>query len=129
MRLGPDIGARGGSPRLWTLEAARDHGECVRAHGRQDGAGQQQTRQGALQDVQDRGGCTARVGRGRGAGMSGSAHQRTQVVGQHLGGHVHQHSMLTQAADGFELEAPLQSLGGFLDTSAAVVQRNESHAK
>jgi hypothetical protein len=37
--------------------------------------------------------------------------------------------MLTQAADGFELEAPLQSLEGFLDTSAAVVQRNESHAK
>jgi hypothetical protein len=43
-------------------------------------------------------------------GQGGIAHQRSDVVGQHLGGHINDQRLLAQARDGLQVQAVLEPL-------------------
>ena len=52
----------------------------------------------------------------------GIAHQRGQVIGQHLGSHVDEQRVLAQARDALQLESMLEPFEGLLDTPALVIE-------
>jgi hypothetical protein len=113
MRLGTDLGRGTGPIGLRSPEAAGDHRQGVAQEFR-DVDAEEQARQGALQDLQGGCGRASLVGRGLSAAMGSSAHQRTEVVGKNLGRHVDDQGVLTQSADGLELQAvfePSRCLG------------------
>ena len=86
------------------------------------GGDEQQTRQDAEHECGGLGAdALARAIGHVGLVLSGCAQQRSEVVGQDLGGDVHQESLQGQARDAFQVQAMLDEFEGFLDASALVV--------
>ena len=61
-----------------------------------------------------------------GIGLSRQAHQRSDVVSQHLGGHVHKQGLLGQAGDSFQVQPVLEPFERLFDAPALVIQIAES---
>ena len=103
----------------------------ARTYGRAHVADEQhQPGQYALQD----GGCVGSIALARARGKisvlgGGCTHQRGDVVGQDLGGHVDDQGLLAQPRDRFEVQPMLEPLECFFDTPALVVEIAEQRRR
>ena len=92
--------------------------------------GQHQTRQDALHHRGRVGAIAFARARGEiGLIGGGLAQQRSDVVGQHLGGHVDDQRLLAQPRDGFEVQAMLEPFECFFNAPALVIEIGEGVAR
>ena len=114
-------GTRLRSTRDEALRGGGEQGDGLREGCAQVADEQHQTGQQALHE----GGCVGSIALARAGGKLGelggcSAHQRGDVVGQDLGGHVDDEGLLAQARDGFEVQPMFEPLESFLGAPALV---------
>ena len=124
MRLGMSGVSGSAAPRDVPGPAAREREHPV-MNALSDPAGHQQHRSDAAREQLARR-CPVdlsshALGRVRGHGHR-PIEQSRQIVRQHLGGHIHQQSMLTQPADTLQPQPVLQTLERLLDAPAPVIQ-------
>lgn len=104
------------------MERAGNDGQGAVDHVEHVTHGHQHTREQSLHDEAGVGSLASAPRWQVGIGLHGQAHQGGYVVGQHLGGHIHQLSVLGEARDSLQVQPVLLPLEGFLDAPALVVQ-------